>query len=438
MRLSIIIVNFNVRYFLEQCLYSVQSAITTINAEVLVVDNCSNDGGIEYLQQKFPWVKFIVNKQNEGFARANNIALRRAKGEFVLFLNPDTIIPENILTESIRFFETHEDAGCIGVRMLDGKGRFLAESKRAFPSPVASFCKLTGLAALFPKSAFFNRYALGALDQNIVHEVAVLCGAYMMGRRDLLQKMDGFDESFFMYGEDIDLSYRIQQMGKKNYYLGHLMMVHFKGESSAKNRGRYMLLFYSSMQIFVKKHYQGMRALGLKVLLYGGITFRAAISFLAMPVRVVFDSIAGALENDEKDIHLIGDAVSTMEAEKIILRHKLKKTFKGSLLIDKKEQFAGASGGKIIFCTGSLLSFEETIQTICKNPGRNYYKWHALNSGSIVGSNHKKDRGIVYSGDTEMTVKEQLSAKLVADLLYELQSVEASRKVQVSDTTQAS
>src|SRR3954463_8733009 len=192
MQLSVIIVNYNVKFFLEQCLCALKKAIEKIDAEVIVVDNCSADGSIDYLQKNFSWVKFIVNTRNEGFAKANNIALKQCAGDNILFLNPDTIIPENILQRCLDFFNQHDDAGAVGVRMVDGSGNFLPESKRSFPSPAVSFFKLSGLSALFPKSKFFNRYALGFLDENKVHEVDVLCGAFLMSQKNVLLQVGGY------------------------------------------------------------------------------------------------------------------------------------------------------------------------------------------------------------------------------------------------------
>lgn len=433
MKLSVIIVSYNVKYFLEQCLCSVQQAVRGIKAEVFVIDNYSADESVEYLEQKFPWAHFIVNERNEGFARANNIALKKCRGEFVLFLNPDTIVPEHIFTETLAFFKTRTDAGAIGVSMLDGRGVFLPESKRAFPSPFISFCKLSGLSAIFPKSAFFNRYALGNLDKQAIHEVDVLSGAFMMVERRLLEQLNGFDECFFMYGEDIDLSYRIQQSGKKNYYLGYLNIVHFKGESSGNNKRQHTRVFYNAMNIFVKKHYTGMGASGLKILLQSGIFLSAAVSFLTLPFRLLTRSVRDTLQQDQTNIYLVGDNISTAEAEKIMLKHKLKKTFKGSLLIEKKEAFIATTGSEIIFCTGAL-SFAETINIIKKYPKKNKYMWHGLHSGSIVCSVNKKEGGIIYSIDlksNEIKNNDTERKYIQGNFLH----ADSSRNVQVSDTT---
>lgn len=254
MLLSIIIVNYNSKYFTEQCLCSVKKAISTIEAEIFVIDNHSSDGSLEYLPGKFPSVLFLTNEKNEGFAKANNQALPLVKGKYVLFLNPDTIVPEDCVTSCLQFLETTPQAGAAGVRMLDGSGKFLPESKRAFPSLRASFFKLAGLATLFPGSKLFNRYALGELDKEKNQEVAILAGAFMMVKTSVLAQTGGFDESFFMYGEDIDLSYRIQKAGFKNYYLGENCIVHFKGRSTPQNSVKQVWLFYKAMNLFVQKY----------------------------------------------------------------------------------------------------------------------------------------------------------------------------------------
>jgi GT2 family glycosyltransferase len=252
--LSIIIVNFNVKKLLEACLYSVAKAIEGIAAEVIVVDNASSDGSVEYLKEQFPASRFIVNAYNEGFAKANNKGLEQATGRFILFLNPDTIVPPDCFSKCIRFFETHNQAGAIGVKMVNGEGKYLKESKRGFPSPSVSFWKLSGILRLFPRSRVFSRYYMGHLDDDNNHEVDVLSGAFMMVKKEVLDKIGGFDERFFMYAEDIDLSYRIQKAGYKNYYFAGTSIIHYKGASTKKDV-RYVRQFYRAMSQFVKKHY---------------------------------------------------------------------------------------------------------------------------------------------------------------------------------------
>ena len=278
MQLSIIIVNYNVKFFLEQCLCSVEKAIRNIDSEVWVVDNASKDGSIDHINTLFPFVKCITSNQNLGFAKANNLALKTSSGKYVLFLNPDTIIPEDCLEKCIAFLETHNDAGALGIRMIDGKGDFLPESKRAFPSPVTSLFKLSGLTRLFPKSRIFARYHLGFLDEHKDHEVDVLSGAFLMSRRDLLDEVNGFDETFFMYGEDIDLSYRLQKTGLKNYYFSGRSIIHFKGESTKKGSVNYVKMFYQAMSIFVNKHYGAGRAGAFSFFVQMAIWLRASFT----------------------------------------------------------------------------------------------------------------------------------------------------------------
>lgn len=254
MTLSIIIVNYNVKLILEACLNSVTEAIKNIAAEVIIVDNASSDESIGYLQPGFPRFTFISNTINEGFSKANNRALAIAKGELILFLNPDTKVPENCFQQCISFMKAHPDAGALGVRMMNGEGEFLKESKRGFPSPMVSFWKMTGITGMFPRSPVFSKYYLGHLDEHQTHEVDILSGAFMMVKKETLQKTGGFDERFFMYAEDIDLSYRIKLAGYKNYYFAGTSIIHFKG-SSTKKDFKYVRQFYKAMSLFVKKYY---------------------------------------------------------------------------------------------------------------------------------------------------------------------------------------
>ena len=285
MQFSVVIVNYNVRHFLEQCLYSVEAALQGMEGEVIVVDNDSRDRSIEYLQPSFPRVKFVQNAENAGFAKACNQGLALSSGRYVLFLNPDTILPENCFSLCLQFFEKHPEAGALGCRMLDGSGRFLPESKRAFPAPMTSLFKLFGFARLFPRSSLFARYHLGHLPADQDNEVDVLAGAFLMARREVLEKVGSFDESFFMYGEDVDLSYRIQKAGWKNFYFAGLSILHFKGESTRKGSMNYVRMFYQAMSIFVRKHYGGSRAGFFNALLHFAIWIRAAFTALGQFIR---------------------------------------------------------------------------------------------------------------------------------------------------------
>ncbi len=278
MRLSVIIVNYNVKYFLEQCLYSVQRACANMEAEIIVVDNCSTDGSREFLRPAFPAVNFIWNSSNEGFAKANNRAIAVAKGDYILFLNPDTLVPEDCFEKSIQFFQSQQKAGALGIKMIDGSGRFLKESKRAFPSPLTSLYKLSALSVLFHRLNTFARYDLGHLSADENHEVDVLAGAFMMMPLNILKEIGNFDETFFMYGEDVDLSYRIQKAGYRNFYFAESCIIHFKGESTRRGSMNYVRMFYTAMSLFVKKHYSGSKAKLFIFLIQTGILARAFLA----------------------------------------------------------------------------------------------------------------------------------------------------------------
>lgn len=261
-KLSVIIVSYNVCYLLEQALRSVRAAVAHLAApaEIFVVDNHSTDDSVAMVQQRFPEVTLLVNEHNLGFAKANNQALRRATGEYVLLLNPDTLLEADALLKCCQFMAAHPAAGGLGGKITDEAGNFRPESKRGLPTPAVSFYKLSGLAHLFPQSAKFARYYLGHLSRNQTHEVEVLAGAFMFLRRSVLPETGLLDEAFFMYGEDIDLSYRIQQAGYKNYYYPGVKIIHYKGQSTRHNRLRYGYEFYKAMLLFHRKHFAGQMA----------------------------------------------------------------------------------------------------------------------------------------------------------------------------------
>jgi GT2 family glycosyltransferase len=278
MELSIVIVNYNVKYFLEQCLYSSQKALKGIDNEVFVVDNNSVDGSAILVREKFPEVILIENKENIGFSKANNQAIRLAKGKYILLLNPDTVVEEETFTKVIGFMEQNPDAGGLGVKMIDGKGTFLPESKRGLPTPWVAFYKMFGLSKVFPKSRKFGKYHLSYLAENEIHEVDVLAGAFMLMRKSVLDKVGLLDEAYFMYGEDIDLSYRITQGGFKNFYFPETTIIHYKGESTKKGSLNYVTVFYNAMIIFARKHFSHGRADVFASLIHLAIYFRAFIS----------------------------------------------------------------------------------------------------------------------------------------------------------------
>lgn len=284
-KITVIIVNYNVEYFLEQCLNSVFKALEKVSGEVFVVDNNSIDGSVEMVAQKFPEVKLIANKDNKGFSKANNQAMHISNGEYVLLLNPDTVVEEDTFLEVCNFMDTHPDAGGLGVRMLDGKGNFLPESKRGLPTPAVAFYKIFGLSALFPKSRKFGKYHLGFLSEFETNEIEILSGAFMLMRRDALNKVGYLDEAFFMYGEDIDLSYRIILGGYKNYYFPETRIIHYKGESTKKSSVNYVFVFYRAMVIFAEKHFSQKNARLFSLLINLAIYLRAGMAIFARFIK---------------------------------------------------------------------------------------------------------------------------------------------------------
>lgn len=285
MDLSVIIVNYNVKYFLEQCLHAVMMAISKIQAEVIVVDNNSADGSVSMIRQKFPQVILIPNSVNTGFAKANNQAIERASGRYVLLLNPDTVVQEDSFLRCLQYMDLHPEAGCLGVKMIDGKGKFLPESKRSLPTPLVAFYKVFGLSKLFPRSKVFGRYHLGFLDPDRIHQVDVISGAYMFMRRSALEKTGLLDESFFMYGEDIDLSYRFRLAGYDNIYFPDTTIIHYKGESTKKSSINYVVIFYKAMIIFAKKHFKESTARYFAFFIHLAIYFRAGLSILTRFIK---------------------------------------------------------------------------------------------------------------------------------------------------------
>lgn len=285
MKLSVIIVNYNVEFFLEQCLHSVEKAIAGIDAEVFVVDNVSVDGSCAMVKEKFPWVELIENTENVGFSKGNNQAMRISKGEYFLLLNPDTVVEEDTFSKVIDFMDDHPETGGLGVKMVDGKGNYLPESKRGLPTPWVAFYKIFGLSALFPKNKRFNRYYLGNLSPDETHEIEILSGAFMMMRKKALDEVGLLDEAFFMYGEDIDLSWRIVLGGYKNHYYPHTRIIHYKGESTKKGSLNYVFVFYNAMIIFAKKHFDAQHAKVFSFLIKSAIYLRAALAIITRFIK---------------------------------------------------------------------------------------------------------------------------------------------------------
>lgn len=256
MQLSVIILNYNVRFFLEQCLVSVKKALEGIDGEIIVVDNASKDASCEMVSTLFPEVTLIANTENLGFPKGNNIGVASAKGEFICILNPDTVVCEDTFTKILDGKNWKDDTGILGCRLIDGTGNFLPESKRGVPTPWVAFTKIFGLYQIFPKWKVFNQYYAQHLQENQSGEVAVLVGAFMVMKRSLYHQLGGFDENCFMYSDDIDLSYMALQLGKKNYYFSETTIIHYKGESTVRDQ-KYVERFREAMQFFYKKHFGG-------------------------------------------------------------------------------------------------------------------------------------------------------------------------------------
>ncbi len=285
MVLTVVIVNYNVKFFLEQCLRSVFAATQDLEAEVYVVDNNSSDGSAEWIKNQFPQVKLIENQENVGFSKANNQAIRLAKGDWVLLLNPDTIVPENCFNDILDYCQNHPKLGGLGVKMLDGSGVYLPESKRGLPTPEVAVYKMTGLSKLFAKNPRFGAYYHGNLSENEPQKVEVLAGAFMWMRKSVLDEIGLLDETYFMYGEDIDLSHRIRLAGYENHYFPFAPIIHYKGESTRKESYSYVKAFYGAMIIFARKYFTKGQAFLLSTLLYPAIIGKAVWAYLSHRIQ---------------------------------------------------------------------------------------------------------------------------------------------------------
>lgn len=294
MKLSIVIVNYNVRHFLEQCLQSTFKALEGIDAEVFVVDNNSVDGSVAMVREKFEAAICIANTENVGFSKANNQAMRIAKGTYILLLNPDTVVQEDTFAKCLAYMDAHPKVGGMGVKMIDGMGNFLPESKRGLPTPAVALYKLSGLIRLFPKSKTFAHYYMGHLPENETNEVEILAGAFMLMRKSVLDEVGLLDETYFMYGEDIDLSYRILKGGYKNVYFADTQIIHYKGESTKKGSLNYVFIFYQAMQIFAKNHFSSGQAKLYVFVINMAIWLRAGISVFGRLLRAIAMPVADA------------------------------------------------------------------------------------------------------------------------------------------------
>ncbi len=275
--ISIIIVNYNVKEFLQNLIHSIYKATANISSEIIIVDNASDDGSAEFVREKFPEVKIILNDKNLGFSKANNIGLKAAKGKYLLLLNPDTLVSENTFDELIKFFRSTPNAGLAGCKILNPEGTLQLACRRSFPGPWTSFCKVTGLSTLFPQSRIFARYNLTYLDENQTYEVDAISGSFMMFTREVYEKVGGLDEQFFMYGEDLDFCYRVQKAGYKVYYVHSTQIIHYKGESTKRSSLDETKFFYNAMHLFVRKHLSS--SFLVEIILQTAIVVRKFIAF---------------------------------------------------------------------------------------------------------------------------------------------------------------
>lgn len=374
MQLSIIILNYNVRYFLELCVLSVQNAIQNSDAEIIVIDNNSQDDSCEMMKKRFPNIKLIENKENSGFPKGNNIGVAAAIGEYICILNPDTVVAEDTFSKVLAFAKKQKELGIVGVKLIDGTGNFLPESKRGIPTPFVAFTKITGLYKIFPKT--FGEYYAQHLSENQTGKVDILVGAFMLMKRDLYHEIGGFDENCFMYSDDIDLSYMALKKGKTNYYFHETSVVHYKGESTVKDE-TYMKRFQEAMNFFYQKHFQ--------VSLLFSVFMKVGIVFFSMIKK--FQGKPKLKSRPEKYI-----LVSEDEA----LREKFENKWR--TLVERQritKSFANNIKTEIIF-DQNQLDFKTIIQAFETNKNKNFtFKILPESSDFLIGSNSSFDRGEV-------------------------------------------
>ncbi len=286
--ISIIIVNYNVRDFLEQALLSAGRALQNIPSEIIVVDNASVDGSVQMIKERFPEVILIENKKNVGFSAGNNVGLRRAKGAFIVLLNPDTVVQEDTFTKLLKFFESSPQASAATCKILNPDGTFSVDCRHSIPTPLTAFWKLLGLDRLFPKSRIFAKYNLTYLDENEMNQVEAISGSFMMMRSEIVKQVGELDEDFFMYCEDIDYCHRINKAGGKIFYVPDSQIIHYKGESTKINNLDYVITFNRSLYLFYKKHYQKKYITPFKWLILLGVIFRGVIIYTKNLVKRYF------------------------------------------------------------------------------------------------------------------------------------------------------
>ena len=373
MQLSVIILNYNVRFFLEQCVFSVQKALENIDGEIIVIDNNSSDDSCEMMKSRFPNIRLIENKENLGFTKGNNIGVAEAKGEYICILNPDTVVAEDTFTKVIASHEAiSSTTGIIGCKLIDGTGSFLPESKRGVPTPWVAFTKIFGLYKTFPKSSWFNKYYAQHLTENQSGEVDILVGAFMVMKRRLYLEVGGFDEDCFMYSDDIDLSYMVKKLGKQNYYFADATVIHYKGESTVRD-GLYMKRFQEAMQFFYKKHFKK------------SIIFDAMMQFGAYVFSVI-------KKNQQKEVQIKIDEYIVFSKNEFSLNLNKKTTYFKDLSSFTNNKSVNI---EIIFDT-NCFSFKEIISFMEINKATNItFKNTVFTSRFLIGSNSSNDRGKV-------------------------------------------
>lgn len=375
MKLTVVIVNYNVKYYIEQCLNSLKKALRGIESEIFVVDNHSEDGSVAHLRKRFDGINIIESNRNLGFARANNIAIRRSTGEYVLLLNPDTFVCENTIREVLDFADRHKNIGGVGVKMYNADGTVAMESRRGLPTPMTSFYKMCGLCARFPKSKRFGKYYMSYLDWDKPSKIDVVSGAFFLVKRSALDSVGLLDTDFFMYGEDIDLSYRLLKGGYDNWYLPYPIL-HYKGESTHKTSFRYVHVFYQAMLIFFRKHYGHLR-LGVVLPIKLAIYMKAFVAFIMMMTKWIRKSL-GFVEkfvNDPKFIFIGGERMLKSCEE---ISHRMGLATDAFCVKDEKripsikDRFStdGKSMTYIVFDT-TVFSYEEMINIMTRYKGCN-------------------------------------------------------------------
>lgn len=381
MKLSVVILNYNVKHFLEVCVKSVQKALQNIDSELIVVDNASTDGSKEMMQSCFPGITYLYQQENAGFPKGNNIGVALAKGEFICILNPDTIVAEDTFEILLHKYEQLENPGIIGCRLIDGSGQFLAESKRGTPTPWVAFTKVVGLYKVFPRSKYFNQYYAQHINEHQTGKTDILVGAFMLLKRELYLKTGGFDEGCFMYSDDIDLSYMVLKQGLNNYYVPATSVIHFKGESTLKD-GTYMKRFKEAMQFFYAKHFR--TSLFFDVMMNIGTALFAlkktkeqGNEILPPEHYILVSENASVFQNLQNKLSVSIDWVAHLE-DIFTLDQPDKRI---EILIDNE-----------------TISFKEYIQFICQHKKSNKtFKIRSKNANFFIGSNHKNDKGTILS-----------------------------------------